>query len=569
MYYQTNPKNQNQNQNQANYAQNYVYPTTNTHAQVTANNQYQYPTYTAQPNQLRAQPQYQNIQNVQPIQNYANAQIHQHHKMPNQPIQTAPQQIQTAQHIQTTKPVQNAQNIQYVQVPGKNNGYVQYAQPVQYVQPGQHNQYNIKTNAFDGKQQVKAQMPNQVVNQVIPNQPQLIQNQPQGIPNQPQLIPNQPKLIQNQTKTILNQPQVIQNQPQVIQNQPQIYQNPNLIQTVQVANQMVQPQHNKLIFKAPKPLSNSHRNPQMSPNLGPVNVQNTPHTEIQKGFEQNQQTNNQHFANNTTMMNNQTVNPVDNKNKIEPKLQMPTEDKSKQKKTASFMTVNSLAVLPYTNYPNAEFSKKPFLNISGYASNTYNGKIKNYNEDTVKVQYKVEKAYSVNGKEYKAFISYFGIFDGHGGDNCSLFLKNNLDLILFKQTMFPNNIIESVRETFKTAENKFKQLAVQGTHLNDKSGSCAVIALIVNDVLYSINLGDSRGLYSKDSGKEFWQITRDHKPNDPKEQKRIEKAGGKVYYANKTIINGVEVTLKEEQFGPGFKFPYRLAPGGLAVSLIF
>jgi hypothetical protein len=391
MYYQTNPKNH--NQNQANYVQNYAYPTTNTHAQVTANNQYQYPTYTVQQNQLRAQPQYQNIQNVQPIQNYANNQIHQHHKMPKQPIQTAPQQIQTAQHIQTTKPVQNAQNIQYVQVPGKNNGYVQYAQPVQYVQPGQHNQYNIKTNVIDGKQQVKAQMPNHVVNQVIPNQPQLIPNQPQAIPNQPQLIPNQPQLIPNQ-------PQLIQNQTKTILNQPQVYQNPNLVQTVQVGNQMVQPQPNKLIFKAPKPLSTSHRNPQMSPTLGQVTVQNPPHTELQKGFEQNQQTNNQHFANNTTMMNNQTVNPVDNKNKIEPKLQMPTEDKSKQKKTASFMTVNSLAVLPYTNYPDAEFSKKPFLNISGYASNTYNGKIKNYNEDTVKVQYKVEKAYSVNGKEY-------------------------------------------------------------------------------------------------------------------------------------------------------------------------
>ena len=135
--------------------------------------------------------------------------------------------------------------------------------------------------------------------------------------------------------------------------------------------------------------------------------------------------------------------------------------------------------------------------------------------------------------------------------------------------MFPNNVVESVRETFNTVENKFKQFAVQGTKLNDKSGSCAVISLIVNDILYSINLGDSRALYSRDSGKEFYQITRDHKPNDPKEQGRIEKAGGKVYYANKAVVNGVEVTLKEEQFGPNFKFPYRLYPCGLAVSLIY
>ena len=233
------------------------------------------------------------------------------------------------------------------------------------------------------------------------------------------------------------------------------------------------------------------------------------------------------------------------------------------------MTVNSLAGLPYNNFPVAEFSSKPFLNISGYACNTYNGKIKNFNEDKVKVQYKVEKTYSVNGKEYRALISYFGIFDGHGGENCSKFLKKNLDTILFQQSMFPNNMVESVRETFNIAENKFKQLAIQGGRLIDKSGSCAVIALIVNDILYSINLGDSRALYSRDCGKEFYQITRDHKPNDPKEKARIEKAGGKVYYANKTIINGVEVTLKEEQFGPGFKFPYRLSPSGLAVSLIY
>jgi hypothetical protein len=45
--------------------------------------------------------------------------------------------------------------------------------------------------------------------------------------------------------------------------------------------------------------------------------------------------------------------------------------------------------------------------------------------------------------------------------------------------------------------------------------------------------------------------------------------GGKVYYANKTVVNGVEVILKKEQFGKGFTFPYRLSPSGLAVSIYF
>ena len=49
------------------------------------------------------------------------------------------------------------------------------------------------------------------------------------------------------------------------------------------------------------------------------------------------------------------------------------------------------------------------------------------------------------------------------------------------------------------------------------------VTLKIGDILYAINLGDSRGLYSRDGGKEFYQLTRDHKPNDPKEKARIEK----------------------------------------------
>ena len=115
----------------------------------------------------------------------------------------------------------------------------------------------------------------------------------------------------------------------------------------------------------------------------------------------------------------------------------------------------------------------------------------------------------------------------------------------------------------------FYKKAVSNGKMIDKSGSYAVISLIIDNTLYSINFGDSRALYSQDGGKEFYQITRDHKPNDEIEQKRITNAGGKVFYANKTVVNGVEITLKEEQFGKGFTFPYRLSPGGLAVSFFY
>ena len=257
-----------------------------------------------------------------------------------------------------------------------------------------------------------------------------------------------------------------------------------------------------------------------------------------------------------------------------PKMQMAAQqpqskDLPYSKRSATLMTVNSLAKIPYNEYPQVEFSTKEFYNISGYAANSYNGKNKNYNEDKYKAIEALEIPNIVNGMHFKSYVSYFGVFDGHGGDKCSIFLKNKLDELLLNSKSLLSNPIESIKQSFENAENQFFQQAVVNGKMVDKSGSCAVISLIIDNTLYSINLGDSRALYSRDGGKELYQITRDHKPNDEIEKKRIEKCGGKVYYANKAVVNGVEVTLKEELYGKGFKFPYRLSPGGLAVSFYF
>ena len=100
----------------------------------------------------------------------------------------------------------------------------------------------------------------------------------------------------------------------------------------------------------------------------------------------------------------------------------------------------------------------------------------------------------------------------------------------------------------------------------DKSGSCALSALIMDEWCYVTYLGDSRGLYSFDGGNQLFQITRDHKPNDICEKTRIERAGGKIYKDTRLKINGQKVHVKEESV-PGFKFPFRVVPGNLSVSL--
>ena len=240
------------------------------------------------------------------------------------------------------------------------------------------------------------------------------------------------------------------------------------------------------------------------------------------------------------------------------------------KKSVTLMTVKSLANIPYNEYPTAKVSKEAFCNISAFGANSYNGKVKKYNEDRIKTIVKYQLNNNDNTKENKN-ISYFAIFDGHSGKKCSDFLKQNLHTYLFNSSFFPNDPVKAIRESFKKAEDTFRDIAYDEKNnvLLDKSGSCALVMLIINDTFYSINLGDSRALYSYDTGKYLLQITRDHKPNDDVEKKRIENAGGKVYYANKVNRNGREIELKEEQFGKGFTFPYRVLPGKIAVSILF
>jgi protein phosphatase 2C family protein 2/3 len=62
-----------------------------------------------------------------------------------------------------------------------------------------------------------------------------------------------------------------------------------------------------------------------------------------------------------------------------------------------------------------------------------------------------------------------------------------------------------------------------------KSGSCAVAVLIVGDIAFVANTGDSRAVMCVNGGKNFVQITDDHKPEDPDEKIRIETGGGRVY----------------------------------------
>lgn len=52
----------------------------------------------------------------------------------------------------------------------------------------------------------------------------------------------------------------------------------------------------------------------------------------------------------------------------------------------------------------------------------------------------------------------------------------------------------------------------------DRSGSCIIMALIVDDICYVANVGDSRAILSTEGGKYAFNLSRDHRPTDVREQ---------------------------------------------------
>jgi protein phosphatase 2C family protein 2/3 len=52
---------------------------------------------------------------------------------------------------------------------------------------------------------------------------------------------------------------------------------------------------------------------------------------------------------------------------------------------------------------------------------------------------------------------------------------------------------------------------------HDRSGSCAIIVLMVDNECYVANVGDSRAIMSADDGKKLFLLSRDHRPDESHE----------------------------------------------------
>ncbi len=200
--------------------------------------------------------------------------------------------------------------------------------------------------------------------------------------------------------------------------------------------------------------------------------------------------------------------------------------------------LQGLSKLP--NPEPARFSQKAYGIVRGFGICTNQGLVRSYNEDRVSILLNIHKT-SGNYDDPWPTCSLFGVFDGHGGSKCVDFIRQNLhnyvsyfDLRILlikiaKSKHFPWNPQEALKEGFEEVEKAFMKEALSDSSEPDKSGSCALVLLFVDDICYICNLGDCRAIVSQNLGASVFSLTRDHKPDDKQEHKRITEAGGQVY----------------------------------------
>jgi len=215
--------------------------------------------------------------------------------------------------------------------------------------------------------------------------------------------------------------------------------------------------------------------------------------------------------------------------------------------------------------------------------NSHRGRVRNYNEDRISITIKSNDKSKPKGQtkhqtKTENNINLFSIFDGHGGEDCSEYLMDNLHERILGEINFESPAFEDgIRKLYQSIDTQYLKRCSQNR--TSYSGSCSISVGISNSNLYCINVGDSRAIMSTKGGAEIVEVSKDHKPESLSELKRIISCGGRIYRSiwnplmRRTwdeFVSSLEDFKKcnvQEKANKGYEYgPWRITPGGLSVS---
>lgn len=135
-----------------------------------------------------------------------------------------------------------------------------------------------------------------------------------------------------------------------------------------------------------------------------------------------------------------------------------------------------------------------------------------------------------------ADVNFIGLYDGHGGSGVSKFMGDYgykcFTQKLVKEFLDENRFGKYADKSFDTIE---KNLEAKHPTICNRSGSTALCSLQFKTKkdgklnMWMMNVGDSRAVLCNGYNIPV-QLTKDHKPNNLEERKRIEQLGGKIAF---------------------------------------
>lgn len=125
--------------------------------------------------------------------------------------------------------------------------------------------------------------------------------------------------------------------------------------------------------------------------------------------------------------------------------------------------------------------------VQAFGICTTQGIVKSFNEDGVSIIMNVTRdlrSLQSDQKTSDANFSYFSVFDGHGGNKCVNYLRDNLHLKILNDPDFPARCDRAIFNGVLKAEKEFLDMA-QSTAGVDRSGACCIIALFKGAALFT------------------------------------------------------------------------------------
>jgi protein phosphatase PTC2/3 len=124
-------------------------------------------------------------------------------------------------------------------------------------------------------------------------------------------------------------------------------------------------------------------------------------------------------------------------------------------------------------------------------------------------------------------ILFYAVYDGNGGRRVAHYLATFLHEDLKKELASTSSIEDGIKKAFSKVDAALLEKKWE-------PGSTACCCLVTKNYIYTANVGDSRAVVCK-NGKAL-PLSLDHKPLNPTEKERIEKAGGTIHTMSGDVV---------------------------------